>query len=442
MFRLAIDTLNFVNSFPAVIPDFDSRHSGKVIINDSNDHTSMLNGNQSAGQLIVLMHCHYPSLLGYFTPYLNRILDYDIIITITSPQHEKTVWEWASTLKPNVNKPRCLSIKYFSNNGRDVRPFWETGIEISDKYTVFLKLHTKSSPQFKDFTGLTWLKDILENLLGDSSTIQNITSKIHYNKYGAVFPVPWRPFRDWGWANKDNLYHSEEICKALSIHPSILLHPLQYPVGNMYWGSPSIFRTYGDKILSSLAWPEEPLPTNGTLLHSLERITGYLYKAQKQKIAYSSCTKSTAMEQGLFTWDVRDLNDELNESLLLARDVVRVSILLGNFSTASSLEYILNGITSCIPVEGSNLFNLVLSKYIHIILLFQQYFKRTTLEKYINLSPPIFFLYISIAFHTSRVNPFLNQKSTTMIKYKSTILCRKIYSIFFSIKRICTGIHR
>jgi len=405
MFRLAADTLHFFNSFPALIPDFDSRHSRTVVVNSQNDCPSIPVESQDACRIIVFIHCHYPDLLVYFTPYLNRISDYDLIVTIMSPHLESLVSEWAYTLKPNVNKPRRLSIKYFSNNGRDVKPFWETGIEIAHDYTVFLKLHTKSSPQYKDFAGLSWLKNILDNLLTDSSTIHQIVSIIHAKKYGAVFPLPWKPFRHWGWANRQNLYRSVEVCRVLSINPSILYNPLQYPVGNMYWGSTSIFKSYGEKIVSSLSWPEEPLPADGTLLHSLERMTGYLYTTLKMKIAFSACMKSTDRGGRVYSWDADDQANQYCDSFLLGNKDVNSSSLTGHFCTASSIT------SSMIPKENI-LFKPRILAFIRNIISYPRYGKRRFLGDLIYLSSQHFSSDSLINSCTSEANPFLNPNSS------------------------------
>jgi len=441
MLRLAADTIDFVNSFPAVIPDFDLRHARKVVINDQGDQRFMPTPSRDTGKIIVFIHCHYPDLLGYFTPYLNRIFDYDLIVTIVSPELENLVWEWAGTLIPNVNQHRRILIKCFPNIGRDVRTFWETGVGVSDEYTVFLKLHTKSSPQYKGFVGLLWLKDILENLLVDSSTIQHIASIIHTNKYGAVFPVPWRPLRYWGWATRNNLYHSEDVCKALSINPSILFNSLQYPVGNMYWGSTSIFRSYGERILSSLSWPEEPLPVDGTLLHSLERMTGYLYAAQQKKIAFSASIKSTARGEGLFTWDIEDLNNQHCDSCLPGKNNVNTSLLTEHFLVASSLACFSSGINSSIFTKKNILSKFSFSRFIRSILPYRRYVKVIPFHGIFFYSAPYFQRYTLFAFNAIRSNPFLNQGPATSLYLKWVTLCERTYSVFRVAKRIFCDKH-
>ncbi|MFN6351647.1 MAG: rhamnan synthesis F family protein [Cyanobacteriota bacterium] len=349
MFRLAADTVDYVDSFPAVIPDFNSQYSIKLVASDWIYDRAKLHNSTESARIMVIIHCHYPDLLEYFTTYLNRIPEYDLIISITSPILESFVSEWACRLKPNMTCPRQVSIQCLSNNGRDVRPFWEIGVEIPPQYTVFLKLHTKSSPQYEGFVGLSWLKDILENLLVDASTVNQIVRLIHSEEYGAVFPVPWEPFRFWGWTIRTNFYHSQDICKTLSINPYILFNPLQYPVGNMYWGSTSIFRSYGVKILSCLPWPDEPLANDGTLLHALERMTGYLYTAQNKKIAFAGCSGSTVRGQGLFSWHIEDLpnqEDQLCETFRPVHHDDMNSSLTGHPSPASSLAFFSSGINA------------------------------------------------------------------------------------------------
>lgn len=438
MFRLAADTLDYVHSFPAVIPDFDSKYSRKLVFNDRNDHHTSPSIAQDNARIIVFVHCHYPDLLKYFTAYLNRISDYDLIVTMSSPSLESSVSEWASRLKPNVNQSRRLFLRYFPNNGRDVRPFWEAGIALSSEYTVFLKLHTKSSPQYKGFIGLSWLKDILENLLTDASTVQQIATMIHSEEYGAVFPVPWRPFRYWGWTNRQNLYHSEEVCKALSIDPSILLNPLQYPVGNMYWGSTSILKAYGERILSSLSWPEEPLPLDGTLLHSLERITGYLYTAQRKKIAFSACSMSTARGQGIFSWNVEDLDNQHHETFYPVTNDENISSTRGYFSPASSLAFLSSGICSSMFAKQTMLPKTKLATLRSNILSYPRYVKRILLDDFIYLSAGHFSADSSIEAYTTEVHPFLNPESSILEKSKGTVLIKKIFILLRSITRVFT----
>lgn len=406
MFRLAADTVDYVDSFPAIIPDFNSQHSIKLVSSAEIEGCAKLDNQSKPARIIVIIHCHYPDLLQYFTAYLNRIPEYDLMISITSPVLESLVSDWACRLKPNLTCPRKVAIQYLSNNGRDVRPFWEMGVSIPPQYTVFLKLHTKTSPQYEGFVGLSWLKDILENLLIDTSTVQQIVRLIHSGEYGAVFPLPWEPFRCWGWTNRTNLYHSQTICRTLSINPYILFNPLQYPVGNMYWGSTSIFRSYGEKILSSLVWPDEPLANDGTLLHALERMTGYLYTAQTKKIAFAACLSSTVKGQGLFSWHIEDLpsfEDKLYQTFRPVHHDEMNSSLTGHPSPATSLAFFSSGINASM---GS---------------------KPVMLPTPINAC-------------TSEDNPFLSPKSSLISPSIRSRLKSKIRSISNSINAIRSGV--
>lgn len=406
MFRLAADTVDYVDSFPAIIPDFNSQYSIKLVASGQADDYPAFDNQSKSARIIVIIHCHYPDLLEYFTAYLNRIPDYDLTVSITSPNLESFVSDWACRLKPNLTFPRKVSIQQLANHGRDVRPFWEMGVKIPPQYTVFLKLHTKTSPQYEGFVGLSWLKDILENLLVDTSTVQQIVRLIQSEEYGAVFPMPWEPFRFWGWTNRTNLYHSQNICSTLSINPYILFNPLQYPVGNMYWGSTSIFRSYGEKILSSLAWPDEPLANDGTLLHALERMTGYLYTAQSKKIAFASCSNSTLRGKGLFSWHIEDLprhEDQLYETFRPVHHDELISSLTGHPSPVTSLAFFSSGINASM---GS---------------------------KPVMLPTPIHAC-------TSEINPFLSPKSSLILPSMRSRLKRKIRSLSNSINAIRTGV--
>lgn len=301
MYRLSWDSYD-KKSVPAVVPNFDEKAEELT----SSSYSSVNRCESSKLSLVVILHCFYLECLPLIGEYLSRVSDYDLLINLVCSEAMPEVKEWASSLPPNrLNRKRDITIRIVENCGRDVKEFWNPLLGLAEKYSFFLKIHTKQSVHSKRSNimgrsrGSLWLTDILESLIPKNGQTELILDILRQGKVGAVFPFPWRQLRFAGWSCIANLFHAQELMDLLRIPRSCLLFPLQYPIGNMFWGSTVLLERWSHIVYHSCEWPQEPVGPDGTLLHAIERSIGFLYNSIGLQVAYS---KSIAGKIHILRW--------------------------------------------------------------------------------------------------------------------------------------------
>ena len=220
----------------------------------------------------VHLHCFYmkeceqilESLYSSFPPL-------DLIVT-TDTLAKKAAIEFLLSKYINAPWSQRLEVIVVANLGRNVIPFLREGMNFLKSCTVALHLHTKRSPQHKDF-GAYWLDTLLQDLIGNTRRVNAIISQFEENpNLGMVMPRSRRlirPDTNWG-ANFD-------IASMLvqSIWPSRKLDkmaPMVFPAGMMFWFKPKALEPLvgAPQALGSI--PIEPILDDGTVLHAIERL--------------------------------------------------------------------------------------------------------------------------------------------------------------------------
>ena len=153
-------------------------------------------------------------------------------------------------------------------------------------YDYICFMHNKKSSQDKPLTiGRGFAERCTGNLLASREYVINIINLFSGNsRLGMLFPPPviHGPYQYlisnlWGLNYQNTLELAERLGINVPINNDI--DPV-FPAGGMFW-----FRTKAMKKLMDRNWtyddfPDEPLPVDGTLGHSFERI--YCFAAQSE----------------------------------------------------------------------------------------------------------------------------------------------------------------
>jgi glycosyltransferase involved in cell wall biosynthesis len=172
---------------------------------------------------------------------------------------------------------KVVDIQCVPNRGRDIGAFLTAfGDRILRNYEFVGHFHTKKTAEQTDRSmGEIWFQFLLENLLGGRYKMADIIlQKMAADpSIGLVFPDD--PFVV-GWSK------NREPARRLALKMGIP-EPLQtyynFPVGTMFWARSSAIRAL---IALNLQWsdyPEEPLPSDGTILHAIERLLPFVAEA-------------------------------------------------------------------------------------------------------------------------------------------------------------------
>lgn len=152
------------------------------------------------------------------------------------------------------------------NQGRDILPFLRLfgrdGLAGDDR--IWCHLHQKKSVQTTSH-GDVWRRFLHRILLGDHDMLSWAVRRIADPGVGLVAPfephfVPWDDSR-------------RLLAGIADRFPGPMpQNPLLFPVGNMFWTKADVARQMLDLFGEDHPWPNEPIPTDGTEYHLIERL--------------------------------------------------------------------------------------------------------------------------------------------------------------------------
>lgn len=237
---------------------------------------------------LIVVHSYYEDYVDYLFSYIVNIPSYfDILIT--------TPFEKTKQIVIAKAKEHCISNKIFveiiENQGRDISALLIGAKEYVFNYDLVFFLHDKKSGGYltPPSVGVSWLKKCFENLLGSTTYIENVLRMFENEpQLGIAFPPPpycaanhFRNFVGFEWT--DTFEQSAELLEKFNIRLDISPNkPPICPIGTMFVFRPQALKQlFG--ALSGNGWkytdfPEEPIPSDATLLHAIERT--YQYFAQ------------------------------------------------------------------------------------------------------------------------------------------------------------------
>ncbi len=151
-----------------------------------------------------------------------------------------------------------LDVRVVPNRGRDVVPFLEAVTGADDE--IWCHVHIKRSPALAE-TGEAWRGFLMAILLGGErlSSALALIRQAEVGLVGAFDPYVM------GWTG------SRRLLPRVAARVPLPDHPLLFPVGNMFWTKAGVVRRMAG-LFGAHPWPNEPLPSDGTPLHLVERL--------------------------------------------------------------------------------------------------------------------------------------------------------------------------
>ena len=236
---------------------------------------------------LVVAYLYYYETVDYYLDYLGNIPEECKLILITS--NENLVNSLEEFKEKNNNKSVCVIIK--KNRGRDITAFLITAKKyiLDSDYFCFIHDKRPNHEYLKDDINC-WVDRIWRSMLDSESYIRNIISLFESdNSLGALFPPgplgdsvrPW--YEDSWFKNYDN---TVKLGKKLRLNIEINRSDFVVSLGTVLWA-----RTYAIRPLFNVDWlendfPEEPVPSDGTISHAIERILEYVVRNQGYVTSY------------------------------------------------------------------------------------------------------------------------------------------------------------
>jgi hypothetical protein len=230
-------------------------------------------------RVLVHGHFHYDDLV---TEFLDRLAlntsAVDLRLSATTPDGVERLTT-AITERDVANARVDLA----PNRGRNLGPLL-TGMPRDEllSYDLLLHVHSKRSPRLDATHGDVWRSFLWDNLVGgQSATMLDVTIAAFAADPGLGLVSPDDPnLFDWG----ANRAIGEQLAARLGITAPLPTH-FDFPVGGMFWARPAALAPLLDLALTWDDYPAEPLPSDGTILHVIERIIPFV--VQHQGFAYA-----------------------------------------------------------------------------------------------------------------------------------------------------------
>ncbi len=229
--------------------------------------------------IAVHLHLFYPQMTEYFISHLKAIpVPFDLYLSVCdstiSPER------FRSSL-PNLNQ---LVMEEVPNRGRNIAPLVAFGKRLT-AYDFVCHIHSKQSPHSTALQN--WPREMLDTLLGSEERVARILTLLKQDgKFFFAAPHPEaEPDPATGWSC--NYDPAETILRRHTSFRISAFPVIDFPHGAMFWARGKALERLARLPFTPEDFPAEPIPPDGTLAHTLERlllllasdIPGKAYKA-------------------------------------------------------------------------------------------------------------------------------------------------------------------
>jgi hypothetical protein len=216
-------------------------------------------------KIAAVIHLYHEDLAVEFRSYLANVpVDMDIFISTTDAFKAAAI-ECAFA---GWDKGR-VSVRIVQNRGRDIASKLVTFKDVYPCYEYVLFLYGKRS--FHADVLSFWRHFLLESLLGTSQIVKSVLYAFEQKRnLGIIAPQHYEPARIWiNWG--DNFATAQKLGSKMGfvIQES---DPFDFPAGSMFWVRTSALTPLLDLGLKTEDFVDEPIPTDGTLTHAIERL--------------------------------------------------------------------------------------------------------------------------------------------------------------------------
>jgi FMN phosphatase YigB (HAD superfamily) len=286
--------------------------------------------NWKSQKIAICLHIYYLDFVEKFQECLQHFpCEVDVFVAAGSTEIENKASTAFSKLA-NVNK---LVTALAPNRGRNFGPLL---VEFSDQlldYDLMCHVHSKKS-LYSGREQTQWFDYLNQYLFKDKHAVKSILRLFDGNKtLGMYYPTSFWMMPSWVNHWTCNKVFAQDFVNNWGI--DITENFVNYPVGGMFWARPDAIRPLLEQTFTYDDFPEEPLPSDGSLLHALERSLGLLAEKRgyKQFYYYPPAGKFTTDKSHIFVNYHKKPNEFLNE--IANFDIVSFDI----FDTLLRREY-------------------------------------------------------------------------------------------------------
>lgn len=254
--------------------------------------------NMSLTKVALFLHIYYEDQVEDCISYAKSMpADADIFITTGSVACKELIQKFVQKLPNNF-----IDVRVIENRGRDVSALLVAAAPNIYNYDLVCFAHDKKTTQFEPYTiGKSFSYKCFENVLGSSEYVENIIGKFEEeSRLGMLMPPPPNHAAfygifgtEWGANYGITLKLAEKL--KLKINCDESKEPIA-PLGTMFWFRPDAIRPLIDYEWKYDDFPKEPNQNDGTILHGIERLYGFVTQAQGYYPAWCMHDKFAAIE--------------------------------------------------------------------------------------------------------------------------------------------------
>jgi rhamnosyltransferase len=250
------------------------------------------------------VHIYRPEMVNFIIEKLKNLPEYVDIFVTTDTLEKKQLF----SRKLSDELDNKITVIQVENRGRGEGAFLVSLAHTVLNYDLCVVLHDKDSPAEGASTPMVtegFSYKMYECLIKSKSYVENIIQTFDNNdRLGMlVAPEPNHSLYDSAfadlWTVADNLPNTQSVLSRVGVNRTLSkkTHPL-FAVGGMFW-----FRTKSLKKLLDTNWsysdfPAEPIKTDGTLLHAIERSYTYIAQDAGYCTGFIMPSKFAALEYG------------------------------------------------------------------------------------------------------------------------------------------------
>jgi len=223
---------------------------------------------KSKSKVALILHVFYPELLGNCKKYVLSMRPEDKVVIVSSSSTLLRSYENELQTKfPN------LEIRLQPNRGRNEAAYFLTCKDILENYDVVCLAHDKKLPHLPQVEGEKAFVHCFENCLSSISHVDQVIKLFDSIEYLGLLCPPTPQVAAWRDLSSNpyglNLKQAKELIRGVNKDFPFDVNP-PFPVGSVFWVRKGALNNLLNLTLSD--FPEEPLPSDGTFLHALERL--------------------------------------------------------------------------------------------------------------------------------------------------------------------------
>ena len=236
-------------------------------------------------QTVIIAHLYYEDLMPQCLERLSKVPPgISVIVTVGNEAKKITAENLSKKIGLNAE------VRLVSNRGRDMSAFLVGCADVFDKYKYLCFVHDKKSFRENESMaiGNAFFRLLWENIIGNGYFIRNILSTFEEEPQLGILtpPFPYNGgykfllfFKKY-WSGE--CYNSTiKLAEELNI-PTNFIDIEHFPlaIGNAFWCRTAALKKITEKKWKLEDFPEEPMPTDGTVSHALERILPFAAQSE------------------------------------------------------------------------------------------------------------------------------------------------------------------